>query len=163
VWTLLNDTITENTGTANLEFLGVGTPAAADTGAFAGTVTIAGATVTGAGTSFLSDFASSGVPSAEGLLFKADADGILDWTRIKSVDSDTQITLVEAYRGATAGPGAAASWVKHLGGVEPGDIFEYSGGTFRVSQVVANVVTLTSDTGVSPGADFAGAFSRELW
>jgi len=142
---VLNDTVTENTG-ANLEF--VATSATALAGAIA---TVVGAVVTGAGTAFESEVQA-------GQLFKIDADGVLAWTRVLKVDSNTQLTLVETYRGASAA--GAASVSDYLGGIVQGDKFEFSGGTFVVELVVADVVTLTADTGVTPVAAHTGKFLR---
>jgi len=72
------------------------------------------------------------------------------------------LTLTEAYRGASAGPGSASVHA-NLGGVRPGDQFDSSVGVFVVAQAVADVVTLTSDTGVNPSASYSGKFRRLTW
>ena len=142
---VLDDTVTDNTG-ANLEFLD--TVATAITGAVAG---IVGAVVTGAGTDF-------DVKVSPGDLWKIDADGVLAWTKVLRVDSATSLTLVENYRG---GAGAGACSVSpYMGGIIPGDKFVFSVGTFVVETVVADLVTLTADTGVNPVAAYTGRFDR---
>ena len=150
---VLNYTVTENTGLVNLEYLGVdlATPVA-----LVGTLGVVGAAVTGVGTAF--------TPAMVGQLFRVTTDGVLAWTRIASVQSATALTLEEAYRGTDpTAPGASGEITPYLGGVIPGDQFVFSGGTYVVAQVVANVVTLTQDTTVNPLSAEAGEFRRRTW
>jgi len=153
VFDVLDDTVTENSGAVNLEFLGLG---AATTTTLTGTIqSVVGNSVTGLGTNFTT--------SLVGKLFRIDVDGILAWTKIASVQSTTALTLVGNYRGASAGPGATGEIHPYLGGVRPGDQFVFSGGTYVVAHVVAEVVTLTEDTGVNPVSSEAGEFRRRTW
>lgn len=153
VFDVLNDTVTENSGLVNLEFLGLD---AATTTTLTGTIqSIVGSSVTGLGTNFTT--------SLSGKLFRIDVDGVLAWTKILSVQSTTSLTLAENYRGASAGPGATGETHPYLGGVRPGDQFVFSGGTYVVAHVAAEVVTLTQDTGINPVSSEAGEFRRRTW
>lgn len=146
-FTLLNDTV--QLAGASLEFLSVTAVA------LSGNVTgIAGAVVTGLGTSFDTEVVA-------GDLFKIDADGAEEWTRVLSVDSATQITLVTTYYGPTLA--GAASKSAFSPGVRPGDRFVCPDGDFGVAHVASDTVTLTSDTGAAVPTASTGRFERILW
>lgn len=146
-FTLLDDTV--QLAGASLEFLSVAGTAL--TGAITG---IVGAVVTGAGTAFVAEVDA-------GDLFKVDADGAETWTRVLSVDSNTQLTLVVAYYGVTLV--GAASVSPYAPGVQPGDRFVCPSGDFGVAHVAADTVTLTSDTGAAVPTASIGRFERDLW
>lgn len=86
----------EGTFRANFANASIGSPI--------GNVTVSGSTVTGTG------FRTS--PAALKDYFKLDADGESAWTQILSMDSDTQITLVEDYLGAGSSGAASRAIVK---------------------------------------------------
>ena len=146
-FTLLNDTV--QLPGISLEFL------AAIPVALSGTVSgIVGEVVTGLGTAFDTEVSA-------GDLFKVDADGSEAWSRVLSVDSATQLTLVAAYYGPTLA--GAASMSEFFPGVRPGDRFVCPDGDFGVAHVAADTVTLTSDTGAAAPTTSIGRFERILW
>jgi len=144
---VVNATVASNTG-VNLEFMNVD-----NTASLSGTPSFnSGSTaVTGAGTLFLSEV-------QPGQLVKVDAHGVLTWTRVLSVTDDTNLVLVENYRGATA---AAVSSVSDAGGgIRMGDVFRFSTGDFVVLSVAADTATLTQTTGIGALTAFTGRFIR---
>ena len=146
----VQDDVVRHNGGVNLEFL------ATSPSALSGTVTdITGDAVTGSSSAFLSEVSA-------GQLFRIDTDGDLSWTRVLSVDSDTSITLVEIYRGASTTGTAEMS--PDLGGIRPGDRFVYEERDNLVAaHVVADTVTLTRDTGEAVLTTVSGRFERLMW
>jgi hypothetical protein len=97
-----------------------------------------------------------------GDVFRASGDGDLAWTRVKAVLSPTEIELDEPYRGASSAGPLTAQRAPAVRWVKPGDVFRSDLGDFIVSRVVANVVTLTVDTGVGSSTAKTGSFLRRI-
>lgn len=101
-----------------------------------GNVAVSGVTVTGSG------FLTSDVHYKD--YFKLDADGESAWTQIKSVDSDTQITLRAAYPGGTSG-GASRALVRPVTG---------AGGAISVASGVCTITSGTTNNAITRIARF---------
>jgi len=153
-WEVLDDTVTLS-GTLNLEFgpmMATEFPDAVNSSTF---LTVSPQTFTGtAGTAFETDFQVGDVVRLEG-------DSDLDWAIIAEIVSDTEITLDRNYTGTSPGAGRVERGTPG-GLVLPGDYFTCDEGVFVVKTVQAATMTLTSDTGVSPLADYTGKVTRKL-
>lgn len=111
-----------------------------------GSVTVLGATVTGTG------FAAADVHIND--YFLVDADAATAAVQIKSVDSDTQITLVSAYGGTTSGAASRAHVLGTAG----------SGATITVASgqcTIAAGTTATAVTRLRRNLDYAPFIVRE--
>ncbi len=110
-----------------------------------GSVTIAGAIVTGTG------FLSADIHLQD--YFKLDADGESAWKQIDSIDSDTQLTLVSAYVGGSSGAASRAI-------VQP---FTGTGGSLAVGTgqlTITSGTTNDQNTGVARLVDYAPLVAR---
>lgn len=111
-----------------------------------GTVTVAGAVVTGTG------FATTDVHWKD--YFKLDADAESAWVQIDSIDSDTQLTLVSAYVGGASGA-ASRALVQPITG-DGGSITVASG-----QALIASGTTSGSVSGIYRTVDYGPLVFRE--
>lgn len=111
-----------------------------------GTVTVAGAVVTGTG------FSTTDVHWKD--YFKLDADGESAWMQIGSIDSDTQLTLVASYVGGASGA-ASRALVQPITG---------TGGSITVASgqaLIASGTTSGSVSGIYRTVDYGPLVFRE--
>jgi hypothetical protein len=106
-----------------------------------GTVTVSGATVTGTG------FTASAAHLRD--YFKLDADGESNWTQISSIDSDTQLTLVNTYPGGASGA-ASRALVKPTTGAGGSVTVANGACTLAMGTTIGAVTSIVRDVDYAP-------------